>query len=716
MSIEHPQKAIVAQSLNDRETFWRQAASEIHWHRSPDSCYGPSKRATTSQHSHAEHAKDVWFPGGELNTCFNCLDRHIYPPRHPFAAPLTPSPDTPHLAQNQDLANRVMFHHVSPLPFQKQQYTKWTYGQALEYVQTFSGVLKHRGIRKGDVVIIYMPEIPETALAILACARIGAVFSVVFGGFAPKELGKRISDSKCKIVLTASCGLEPKGPVEYKPLVEEALATCGHTPSSGVILLGRRTIVNHTPPSVDNLQNWFDWETELDLTRRGLDGRSKCWSCHPVASEDPLYVVYTSGSTGKPKGVVRTNGGNAVGLQTSIQHTFGMTKSDTIMTTSSFGWVVGISYILFGPLLLGASSVIFEGKPILPDAGIFWKTVSELGVTQLFTAPTALRAIRGADPTAALMKSPGVNLRTLRAMFVAGERSEPKLVQVFGDLLRELAAPGAIVNDDYWMSETGSPITAIMLSSAFGNLPPRPGSAGLPVPGMNVLVVSDDGKPLPPNTMGNLVLCKPLAPTCLSGLWNNPDGFQTAYWSRFKGHGDYFDTGDSAIQDSDGYITICARNDDLINVAAHRLGTGLIEQVVTDHDTVVECAVVGIKHSQKGEAPFAFVVVKSDSASTSELLKTINDHIRKEIGPIAQLTGLVLVQKLPKTRSGKTLRRTVRAMVDDLIEGRKGDQLKWPQSVPATVEDRDVLAPIFKAVEEYVKNGKLDEQESRARL
>lgn len=303
-------------------------------------------------------------------------------------------------------------------------------------------------------------------------------------------------------------------------------------------------------------------------------------------------------------------------------------------------------------------------------------------------------------------------------MFVAGERSEPKLVEIYGELLKELAAPGAIVNDDYWMSETGSPITALMLSSAFGNFQPRPGSAGLPVPGMDVVVVSDEGKPVQPNEMGNLVLRKPLAPTCLSGLWNNPDGFQSAYFSRFKGRGDWFDTGDSAVQDSDGFITICARNDDLINVAAHRLGTGLIEQVVTDHPAVVECAVVGVKHSQKGEAPFAFVVSNNKSeASSAALLKTVNEHIRKEIGPIAQLTGLVLVDKLPKTRSGKTLRRTVRAMVDDVIEKRKGDQVKWPQSVPATVEDRDVLPPILKAVEEYVNSGKLEpEATQKAKL
>lgn len=562
---------------------------------------------------------------------------------------------------------------MSPLQWQTQTARTITYGQALEEVQTLAGVLKARGIRKGDTVVIYMPMIPETAFAMLACARIGAVFSVVFGGFAAKELGKRVVDSKCKLIITASCGLEPKGPVAYKPLVDEALRDCGHKPSSGVLFLRRHTIRDHQPAIVDPRRNEYDWEEEMALTRRGVDGRSKCWSCHPVGSEDPLFSLYTSGTTGTPKGVVRFNGGHAVQLRYSIEHTFGMTRSDTMFCASDLGWVVGHAYILFGPLLTGARTIIFEGKPILPDAGIFWRVVSNYNVTHLFTAPTALRAVRGADPDALLMRGSGVNLRTLRTLFLAGERSEPQIVEVYGKLLQQLGAPGASVNDNYWSTELGSPITGLMISPAFAPLPARPGSAGLPQAGMDVRVVDDDGKEVSEGTMGNLVLAKPLAPSALGGLWNNEAGFQKAYWDRFRGKGDWFDTGDSAVVQQ-GYVTICARSDDLINVAAHRLATGLIEQVVTAHPSVVECCVVGAPDAQKGQAPFALVVAAGNADEAPEsMMKAINEHIRAEVGPIAQLAGLVRTAKLPKTRSGKTLRRSIRAIVENAAQGVKGE-------------------------------------------
>lgn len=386
---------------------------------------------------------------------------------------------------------------------------------------------------------------------------------------------------------------------------------------------------------------------------------------------------------------------------------------DLILTSSypPISWVVGHAFILHAPLLLGAKSIIFEGKPILPDAGVFWRTISDYGVTHFFTAPTALRAVRGSDPQSVLMQAPGVSLKTLRTLFLAGERSEPSIVQAFSDLLKTLGAPGASVNDNYWSTESGSPITALMLSSAFGPLPARPGSAGLAQPGMDIRIVDDDGKEVPEGTMGNLVLAKPLPPSALGGLWNNPDGFQRAYWDRFKGKGDFFDTGDSAICDQ-GYITICARSDDLINVAAHRLATGLIEQVVTQHPSVVECCVVGAPDAQKGQAPFALVVASSSgqSASASEdMLRSINEHIRAEVGPIAQLAGLVQSAKLPKTRSGKTLRRSIRAIVENAANGVKDGEVP----VPPTIEDRDVLIPITAAVEEHFSKRRAGGQQQR---
>lgn len=712
-SLKHPQIAIHNQSIKNREEFWLKAANSIHWHQLPTCAFGKSLRQT----DYVKKGEDTWFPNGSTNTCFNCLDRHIYPPLHAASTPLTASPLTPHLSYNIEAANKVAFHHVSPLPFQKQQYRKVTYGEALEMTQTLSGVLKSLGVGKGDVVTIYMGMIVETAIAMLACARIGAIHSVVFGGFAPKELAKRIEDAKSKLIISTSCGLEPKGPVAYKPLVDEALRTSKHKPLSGVLFFQRHTIIGHTPEQLapkgkngpGGVPEW-DWESECESIRFGKDEREKCWSCSPIGSEEPIYTLYTSGTTGMPKGVVRLSGGHLVHLRYSIEHVFGMRSNDTMLCASDLGWVVGHSYILYGPLLLGASTVLFEGKPIVPDAGILWRTISQLNVTHLFTAPTALRAVRGLDPEGALMRNPSISLRTLRTLFLAGERSEPQIVETYANLLAELGAPNANVNDNYWSTESGSPITALMLGSAWSPLPSKPGSAGLPQPGMDVRIVDDSGKEVQKGQMGNLVLAKPLGPSALGGLWNNSKGFYTSYWQRFDKKGDWFDTGDAAQMDKDGYITILARADDIINVAGHRLGTGLIEQVVTGHKDVVECCVVGAPDQMKGHTPFALVVAKAGLIENNdqqqwkkEMLKSINSHIRTEIGPIAQLSGLVITAKLPKTRSGKTLRKTVRVIVEK-AQIKPQEEIKESQlPIPPTIEDRDVLLDNIQKIQIYFK-------------
>ncbi|ORY72401.1 putative amp-binding enzyme [Leucosporidium creatinivorum] len=670
--------AVEPQGSDDAQSFWLAASKLIAWIKPPTVAYG----------TQGARGKATWFPDGNLNTSFNCLDRHVL----------------------AGFGDRPAFHHYSPLPQARAAPARtMSYKELLEETKILAGVLRHKlGVKKGDRVIIYMPMILEGAVAMLACARIGAIHSVVFGGFAPKELAKRIDDAKPKAILAASCGLEPKGIVDYTRFVKDALGFAEHK-GVPVLMLRRDQIEGHQVPELAEEKKEFDWQREVEVVRRSSDLRVE--ECEEVEASHPLYVLYTSGTTGMPKGVVRDNGGHAVGSRYTMEHTFGLKRDDTIFTASDYGWVVGHSFCVYSPLLVGCTSVIFEGKPILPDAGVFWKIVETHKVNCLFTAPTALRAIRREDPSAELMAK--YDLSSLRSLFLAGERSEPGIINHYQGLLKKLAAPGAIVNDNYWSTESGSPITAIQLTSHFPPLAPRPGSAGLPLPGMDVRIVDDEGQPVKRGDMGNIVLATPLPPTALMTVWNNEERFQEAYFDRFRGKGDFFDTGDAGVIDEQGYVSVLSRADDLINCAGHRLGTSLLEQVVSAHPLVAECCVVGLPDELKGHVPFALVTrgssPEAQSADLTDMLKVVNDHVRTDVGSIATLGGLVC-GRLPKTRSGKTLRRTVK----DLVEHASVGEWDANAAYPPTIEDVSAVEDARKAINAYFKAKK--EGAPRAKL
>ncbi|KDE03155.1 hypothetical protein MVLG_06350 [Microbotryum lychnidis-dioicae p1A1 Lamole] len=651
------------------QAFWLNASKTIDWVKPPSVAYGQVGR---------EQERPTWFPDGELNTCYNALDRHV----------------------QAGFGSRPCLHHVSPLPPQTRSSRSMTYAEVLAEVKTLAGVLRHTlGVKKGDRVIVYMPMVLEGAIAMLAIARIGAIHSVVFGGFAPKELAKRIDDAQPRAIISASCGLEPKGVLDYSTFVSQALSHSTHK-DARVLMLRREGIKDHQAPGLGkgSYRGWLDWKSEMEGVRKS---GKEVEECVAVKSSDPLYILYTSGTTGMPKGVVRFNGGHAVASRYTMEHTFGLKREDTIACFSDYGWVVGHSFCVYSPMLVGCASVIFEGKPILPDAGIFWKIVETHKVNCVFTAPTALRAIRREDPDATHMSK--YDLSSLRSLFLAGERSEPSIISRYQTLLTQYAAPGAIVNDNYWSTESGSPITALQLNSAFPPPAPRPGSAGLPLPGMDVRIVDDEGKEVKRGEMGNIVLGQPLPPSALGTVWKNEARFQEAYFDRFRGKGDYFDTGDAGVIDAQGFVSVLSRADDLINVAGHRLGTSLLEQVVSSHDSIAECCVVGLPDSVKGHVPFALVTLSTSAASSppspASLLKTINTLIRTDIGSIATFGGLVISPRLPKTRSGKTLRRTVKELVE------AGAEAQWDKKVgfPPTIEDEAVVEELRGVVNGFFK-------------
>jgi propionyl-CoA synthetase len=617
------------QSLADPERFWGAAASGIDWYRQPtvvlDKSNPPFYR---------------WFADGTLNTCFNALDRHVNDGRGDQAALIYDSPVTG--------TGR-----------------KLTYRQLLDEVARFAGVLRGLGTGAGDRVVIYMPMIPETVVAMLACARLGAVHSVVFGGFAAPELAARIDDAAPKVVVSASCGIEVSRVLEYKPILDKAIELSSRKPGRCVIL--------QRPQAAAALTEGrdLDWQDAMAAAEPA--------DCVPVAATDPLYILYTSGTTAKPKGVVRDNGGHAVVLRWSMDNIYDTKPGEVFWAASDIGWVVGHSYIVYAPLLAGCTTVLYEGKPVgTPDPGAFWRVIAEHGVKVMFTAPTAFRAIKKEDPAGAFARK--YDLSGLRYLFLAGERLDPETYRWAGDLL------GIPVIDHWWQTETGWPIAADLMG--LDPLPTKPGSPSVPVPGYDLHIVDPvSGADVPPGTTGEIVLRLPLPPGCLTTLWGDDQRFIESYLVQFPGA---YITGDGGFRDGDGYVYVMGRTDDVINVAGHRLSTGEMEEILASHPAVAECAVIGVNDPLKGQIPRGFVVLKAGVETGPEVLSAeLVGLVRARIGAVAALRRVDVVAGLPKTRSGKILRKTMRGIADG-----NNDEL-----VPSTIEDSatlDALRPVLR--------------------
>lgn len=626
----------------DPESFWMEAATAIDWFRQPDRIFDPE-----------QGVYGRWFVGAETNTCFNCLDRHVAAGRGEQAA----------------------FIYDSAMIGTKKSFT---YAEVLNEVKAIAAVLADLGIRKGDRVVIYMPMVPEAVFSMLACARLGAVHSVVFGGFAAQELAARLNDSQAKLVISASCGLEPGRVVAYKPLIDKAIELAAVKPENSLILQRPQLVV-----PLDAERKEFDF-AEMVKAARGRDV-----DCVPVKATDPLYILYTSGTTGQPKGVVRDNGGHMVALLWTMPNVFGVSPGEVFWAASDIGWVVGHSYIVYAPLLNGNTSVIFEGKPVgTPDAGTFWRVVAENDVKVFFTAPTAFRAIRRDDPEGELVENH--DLLGLRALFLAGERLDPETLKWAEQRLK------VPVIDHWWQTETGWPVVANPVG--LGLMPFKPGSPTRVLPGYEIDVVDDAGMPVPRGTLGNIVIKLPLPPGCLPTFWNADERFRESCLEEFPG---YYKTADAGIIDDDGYIFVMARTDDIINCAGHRLSTGSMEEVCAKHPDVAECAVIGVKDKVKGQIPCGFLVLKNHvSRETSEIAAEVAGMVRNEIGPVAAFKTVMVVPKLPKTRSGKILRGTMQKIADDM-----------PWTMPATIEDPGTLDVVR---ETLWKNGFAHEEASAA--
>ena len=613
-------------SLEDPNGFWAEAAEGVDWYKKWDRVLDDSTPPLYR-----------WFQGGELNTCYNALDRHVDGGR----------------------ADQLALIYDSPVTGARR---KFTYRELRDRVALFAGALVNQGVVKGDRVVLYLPMVPEAAISMLACARIGAVHSVVFGGFAANELATRIDDAKPKVIVSASCGIERNRIVEYKALLDKAIDFSTHKPD--------RCIILQRPQAEANMVagrdiEWGDAENGVQPA-----------DCVPVAASDPLYILYTSGTTGQPKGVVRDNGGHAVALTWSMRNVYGVQPGEVYWAASDIGWVVGHSYIVYGPLLNGNTTILFEGKPVgTPDPGVFWRVVSQYGVEVLFTAPTAIRAIRREDPSGEFAGKH--DLSNFRTLFLAGERCDPDTLHWAENVLQ------VPVIDHWWQTETGWAIAANCMG--IEHLPVKAGSPTRAVCGYEVQVLDEQGNQVPDGRIGALVIKLPLPPGTLSTLWKADQRYKDSYLRHFEG---YYLTGDAGYRDDDGYLWIMSRIDDVINIAGHRLSTGAVEEVLASHTDVAECAVFGVEDDLKGELPLGLVVLKTGAdRDEGELRRELTALVREKIGPVAAFRLVAVVQHLPKTRSGKILRRTMKSIAD-------GKQWK----MPATIDDPAILDEITQSV------------------
>ncbi len=617
---------VYARALAEPETFWAEAAEAIYWDKKWDKVLDDSNAPFYR-----------WFAGGRLNTCYNALDRHVEAGHG----------DQPALIHDSPVTDSV---------------TTYSYSELLDAVARFAGALAERGVGPGERVIIYMPMVAEAAIAMLACARLGAVHSVVFGGFASNELAVRIDDCAPKLIVSASCGIEVNRVIAYKPLLDEAIELAAHKPESCIILQRDQEVAELTPGRDS------DW--------REAAAAAEPADCISVAATDPLYILYTSGTTGQPKGVVRDNGGHAVALYWTMKNIYGVEPGEAFWAASDVGWVVGHSYIVYGPLLHGNTTILYEGKPVgTPDAGAFWRVIADHKVTAMFTAPTAFRAIKRDDPKGELIQN--YDLSNFRTLFLAGERTDPDTLHWAEDKL------GVPVIDHWWQTETGWSICASCVG--IEKLPVKEGSPSRPVPGMDVRVVDDNNDEVKPREIGALVIKLPLPPGTFPTLWNARKRFIEAYLEEFPG---YYKTADAGFIDEDGYVYVMSRTDDIINVAGHRLSTGAMEEVLAEHENVAECAVIGVADQLKGQLPLGFLVLNAGvNQADAEIVQEVVALVRERIGPVAAFKTAAVVSALPKTRSGKILRGTMQKIAD-------GEAYK----MPATIDDPALLDVITEAL------------------
>ncbi|MCP4346670.1 MAG: propionyl-CoA synthetase [Desulfobacterales bacterium] len=625
--MSNPYDEAFEKSIKDPDGFWGEIAEDCHWYKKWDKVLDDSNTPFYR-----------WFTGGEMNTCYNALDYHIDQGRGDQAALIYDSPVTDTIK-------------------------KYTYTELRDEVAKFAGVLAGQGVVKGDRVIIYMPMIAEAAIAMLACARIGAVHSVVFGGFAANELATRINDAKPKVMVSASCGIEVKKVIPYKPLLDGAIDMSDSKPEKCIVLqrpMEKASMIEGRD---------IDWTEAM--------AQAKPHDCVPVAATDPLYILYTSGTTGEPKGVVRDNGGHMVALKWTMKAIYNVDAGDVYWAASDVGWVVGHSYIVYGPLLRGCTTILFEGKPVgTPDAGVFWRVISEHKVKTMFTAPTAFRAIKREDPNAGHMKN--YDLSNFKYLFLAGERLDPDTLKWAQNSI------GVPVIDHWWQTETGWAICANCMG--IHDFPVKEGSPTKPAPGWDVRVVDGDSNEVKKGDIGALVVKLPLPPGTLPTLWQKDERYKESYLNEFPG---YYKTADAGFIDEDGYVFVMSRTDDIINVAGHRLSTGAMEEVLSDHPDVAECAVLGVDDQLKGQVPVGFMVLKAGvDRDNEEIIKEVIQMVRNRIGPVAAFKTATVVKRLPKTRSGKILRGTIQKIADNR-----------DYKVPATIDDPTILGEMEEALE-----------------